>query len=97
MKKRPDPAMIDDENPEWTAADFARAKPASEVLPAIFGAARAAEMLKPRGRPRAEAPKVAISLRVAPDVLAAWKATGAGWQTRMAATLAAKAPHAKAR
>jgi len=24
----------DDENPEWTARDFARAKPASEVLPA---------------------------------------------------------------
>lgn len=24
----------DDENPEWTAQDFARAKPASEVLPA---------------------------------------------------------------
>jgi hypothetical protein len=23
-----------DENPEWTAQDFARAKPASEVLPA---------------------------------------------------------------
>lgn len=32
--------------------------------------------------------KVAIQLRLPPDVLARWKATGAGWQTRMAERLA---------
>lgn len=73
----------DDENPEWTEADFARARPGSEVLPpevlALFG--------KPRGRPKSEAPKVAVKLRLDPDVLAAFKATGAGWQTRINATL----------
>ena len=89
MSKRPDPELIDDENPQWTAADFARAKPFSS-LPAALRTTL-------RGRPKAAAPKVAISLRLAPDVLAAWKSTGAGWQTRMAATLAAKAPHAKVR
>jgi len=87
--------MVDDENSEWRAADFARAKPASATLPKLFGAERAAEMLKPRGRPKLDEPKVAISLRIAPAVLDAWKSTGAGWQTRMAAALAAKAPHAK--
>lgn len=27
----------DPDNPEWTAEDFARARPASEMLPQIFG------------------------------------------------------------
>ena len=31
--KKPDPEMIDKENPEWTDAMFAKAKPASEVFP----------------------------------------------------------------
>lgn len=44
--------------------------------------------LKPRGRPRAAVTKVAISLRLPPEVLARWKATGPGWQTRMADALA---------
>ena len=36
-----------------------------------------------RGRPVAGEPKTAISLRVPDSVLAAFKATGPGWQTRM--------------
>jgi len=89
MSKRPDPEMTDHENPEWTDADFARAKPFPK-LPATLQA-------KLRGRPKAAAPRVAISLRLPPDVLDAWKATGAGWQTRMAAMLASHAPHTKVR
>lgn len=46
----------DPDNPEWTARNFANARPASEVLSQLFGAKRAQEMLKPRGRPRAEHP-----------------------------------------
>jgi uncharacterized protein (DUF4415 family) len=81
-----------DENPEWTSEDFARAKPAREVLPGLFGAKVAEEMLRPRGRPKSPDSKVAISLRVAPDVLERWKASGAGWQTRMAESLKRHAP-----
>ena len=44
-------------------------------------------MLKPRGRPKSPDSKVAISLRLSPDTLARWKATGPGWQTRMAKVL----------
>ena len=33
MPSVPDPYLIDDENPELTEADFARMRPASEVLP----------------------------------------------------------------
>lgn len=35
------------------------------------------------GRPKAEAPKVAVSLRLDQDVVARFKASGPGWQTRM--------------
>lgn len=32
MANEPDPSLVDDDNPEWTDEDFARARPASEVL-----------------------------------------------------------------
>jgi uncharacterized protein (DUF4415 family) len=41
------------------------------------------EKLVRRGRPPAEKPKQAISLRVDADVLDHYKATGPGWQSRM--------------
>lgn len=37
---------VDTENPEWSAEDFAKAKPASDVLAGLFGNAQAKEMLK---------------------------------------------------
>lgn len=36
------------------------------------------------GRPRSENPKKLISLRVTESVIERWRATGPGWQTRMA-------------
>ena len=41
------------------------------------------EKLIRRGRPAALAPKQAVKLRLDPDVLAALRATGDGWQTRI--------------
>jgi len=83
---------MSDENPEWKNGEFARARPAREVLPELLGEKEAEKLLKPRGRPRSPHSKVAISLRVAPDVLERWKASGPGWQTRMADSLAKHAP-----
>lgn len=40
-----------------------------------------------RGRPVVGEPKTAISLRIPNSILARWKATGPGWQTRMAKAL----------
>lgn len=77
------PKMVDDENPEWTEEDFANARPATEVLTEIFPKEVAAAMLKSRGRPRKEVTKAAVNIRLSPDVIDAFRATGRGWQTRV--------------
>jgi hypothetical protein len=49
MKRhKPDPELIDEENPEWTVADLKRARPAREVLPKIVGELAAERLLKPK-------------------------------------------------
>ena len=40
-----------------------------------------------RGRPRAQSPKLALTVRYDADVVEAFRATGKGWQTRMNAAL----------
>jgi uncharacterized protein (DUF4415 family) len=40
------------------------------------------------GRPVATNPRTLVSIRLPADTLARWKATGPGWQTRMAEVLA---------
>jgi uncharacterized protein (DUF4415 family) len=44
------------------------------------------------GRPVQTVHKAPVTLRLDPDVLAAWRASGKGWQTRAAQALAATAP-----
>ncbi|MDP4023441.1 BrnA antitoxin family protein [Methylobacterium sp. NEAU 140] len=73
------------DTPELTDAEIAELRPGPEGLPPALAAALAHR----GGRPRAAVPRVPISLRVDPDVLAAYKAGGPGWQTRMNAALAA--------
>lgn len=48
-----------------------------------------------RGRPKLEKPKRLLSLRLPPDVIANWKASGPGWQTRMAEMLERTQPKAR--
>jgi uncharacterized protein (DUF4415 family) len=45
-----------------------------------------------RGRPKLENPRQLLSLRLPPEVIASWKASGPGWQTRMAEVLAKTTP-----
>lgn len=88
MKRtKPNPERAGRDNPVWTKDTFKRARPAREVLPKLFGSSTAEKMLRPRGRPRTGNARVAISLRLPPETLARWKATGPGWQTRMAEKL----------
>ena len=48
-----------------------------------------------RGRPRLANPKQLLSLRLPPEVIASWKATGPGWQTRMAKVLESSTPRSR--
>jgi uncharacterized protein (DUF4415 family) len=68
-----------EENPEWTQRDFAKARPASEVLPPEV----IAQFKNKGGRPRIENPKEAVKLRIDADVLAKFRESGPGWQTRI--------------
>lgn len=72
----------DPDNPEWTEEDFRKARPFAEVFPELAESIR-----KARGRPAVEQPKRQISLRLDPDVIDAFKATGRGWQGRINAAL----------
>lgn len=48
-----------------------------------------------RGRPKLEHPKQLLSLRLPPEVIATWRATGPGWQTRMAEVLERSTPKSR--
>jgi uncharacterized protein (DUF4415 family) len=48
-----------------------------------------------RGRPKLPNARRLLSLRLPPDVIAGWKASGPGWQTRMAAVLERTTPKAR--
>ena len=83
-RKRSD-QVIDAENPEWTAGDFKKARPAADVLREVLPKGAAEELLKPKpGRPAGSGRKApATAVRFDADILEAFKATGKGWQTRI--------------
>jgi uncharacterized protein (DUF4415 family) len=69
------------DNPEWTAEDFAKAKPFAEVFPEL-----ATSIRKGRG-PNKTPTKKLVSLRLSGQVIEAYKAGGPGWQSRIDADL----------
>ena len=79
MNKRPSPESIDEENPEWTDEDFKRAVPFSGLPESV--------QAKLRGRPKAVVTKERITIRLSQEVVARFRASGAGWQTRVDAAL----------
>ena len=79
MARRPNPFMTDADNPASSDADLAAFRPAAEMLPpAVFE-----RLTRKPGRPKAEAKRISVTIRIDPETLAAYKAGGAGWQTRM--------------
>jgi uncharacterized protein (DUF4415 family) len=46
-----------------------------------------AKVIRKPGRPKADATKVPIAIRLSPDVVEYFKGTGAGWQSRIDAAL----------
>jgi uncharacterized protein (DUF4415 family) len=72
----------DPDNPEWTAEDFATARPAAEVFPEIV-----ADYVRRTRGPQKKPVKVLVSLRLEQDVVERLRASGPGWQTRAGAML----------
>ena len=71
----------DPDNPELTDEQIAQARPFREVFPDL--AAAIDRELARRGRPPVENPRRQVSIRLDPDVLAHYKSTGKGWQSRI--------------
>jgi uncharacterized protein (DUF4415 family) len=69
----------DPDNPEWTAEDFAAARPAAGIVP---------QLARRRGT-RKTPTKELISVRLGRDVLDRLRAGGRGWQSQVNATLRA--------
>lgn len=79
MNKQANPELMDNENPEWTAADAHRAVK-FDGLPESLQA-------KLRGRPKAAVTKERITIRLSQEVVERFRASGDGWQTRVDAAL----------
>ena len=77
MKQSKTVIEADIENPEWTAEDFRRSRPAAEVLPEIV------EEYRKRRGPQKRPKKVQTTLRLSPEVLEFFKMQGAGWQKKI--------------
>lgn len=70
------------DNPKITDELIAQARPFAEVFPDLMTSIKRA-----RGRPRVEAPKQAVTLRLDPSTLDKFRATGKDWRTRMVKAL----------
>ncbi|TKT78406.1 BrnA antitoxin family protein [Aquamicrobium sp. LC103] len=74
--------VSDPDNPEITDEQAKQGKPFKEALPELFESIQ-----RSRGRPRVDNPKEAVTLRLDPETLAAFKATGKDWRAKMVQAL----------
>jgi uncharacterized protein (DUF4415 family) len=82
MPRKSKEPVFDDDNPEWTVEDFAKAT----RLPGIKAKDLTPEILAsiPRARgPQKAALKIPVSIRLSADVVKHFKDTGPGWQSRI--------------
>ncbi|MEQ1592739.1 MAG: BrnA antitoxin family protein [Thiobacillaceae bacterium] len=82
MRKKPNPELIDDENPEWTDEMFKQAV-RFDQLPADLQA----KLKRITRGPQKALIKERVTIRLSPDVVTPFRATGSGWQTRLDAAL----------
>ena len=76
-----DPDIPDDENPEWTHEDFARAKPIWAFPQAVAALRRGGQL------PEAALDRETVTLRLDPDLLARSRTAEEGWKDHANATL----------
>lgn len=77
MNRKP---LIDEDGEvrDLTEDDMKLFRPTRDVLPAEH-----LKVIANRGRPRKERPKISTTVRLDPEVLEYFRATGKGWQTRL--------------
>jgi uncharacterized protein (DUF4415 family) len=78
MRPKPDPELIDDENPEWTDEDFARAVPFSALPPGLQQTLTSAPH---HISARDQSDLVPVLLRE--EVVEAFRSSGPGWEERI--------------
>lgn len=84
MKKKPNKSKSSWADPEdgavWTQEQLERAELAvgEKVLRPAAGT-----LTRPRGRPKKENPKELVRIRLSPEVVRHFRASGKGWQTRI--------------
>ena len=69
MNNKPNPELIDDENPEWTAVMFSEAKTVAEWFPQLIKSGKSQ--------------KVNIAIDYDADIISAFRAAGNNWQGRI--------------
>lgn len=81
MSRIPDfEPLFDDENPEWTEEEFARAQPASELPPHFLRAfPKTAEALAHQ--------RVEVTLKLGQDVLSYYRSRSDDWEAEIDAVL----------
>ncbi len=78
MSRQKRSKMKIDPNPEWTDADFAKAKSAAKTLaPKVLAQFKGA-----RGAQKSPT-KIPVSIRLSPEVVKHFKDKGPGWQSRI--------------
>jgi uncharacterized protein (DUF4415 family) len=80
---KPNPALIDDENPEWTKEELAQAKWGYEIFSPnqLLAIKEAQSRMKERLAKEKNLKRVSLSLDE--KVITHFKATGKGWQQRI--------------
>ena len=72
----------DPDSPELTEEQLRQGRPFAEVFPDLAESIR-----RSRGRPKLDNAKEAVTLRLDPQTVAKFKATGDDWRTKMAKAL----------
>jgi uncharacterized protein (DUF4415 family) len=83
MSRKTKEPVFDDDNPEWTKEDFARATRFPRGLKLKDLKPGELERLVGKRGPQKAPTKVPVSIRLSPDVLKHFKAKGPGWQSRI--------------
>jgi uncharacterized protein (DUF4415 family) len=87
MPRKAKDTVFDDDNPEWTKADFAKAaKFAKGVRLKDLKPSELARALAKRG-PQKAPTKIPVSIRLSPEVVKHFQAKGPGWQSRIDSAL----------